>query len=106
MAFLLGLILLLALVIAGLVFFTSSTAKKVEAMLPPRGQFMDIDGQRIHYTDSGGSKPAIVLIHGLGGNLLHFSYGIADKLAADYRVITVDRPGSGYSVRPEGMSAT
>ena len=37
MAFFLGLILLLALVIAGLVFFTSSTAKKVEALLPPRG---------------------------------------------------------------------
>ena len=100
MAFLLGLILLLAIVVAALVWFTSNMAKRVEAMLPPRGQFMDIDGQRIHYTDTGGSKPAIVLIHGLGGNLLHFNYGIADKLAADYRVILVDRPGSGYSIRP------
>ncbi len=106
MAFLLGLILLLAIVVAALVWFTSNMAKRVEAMLPPRGQFMDIDGQRIHYTDTGGSKPAIVLIHGLGGNLLHFNYGIADKLAADYRVILVDRPGSGYSIRPEGTSAT
>jgi len=106
MAFLLGLILLLAVIIAGLVWFTARTARRVEALLPPRGQFMDIDGQRIHYTDSGGTKPAIVMIHGLGGNMLHFVYAMADKLANDYRVILVDRPGSGYSTRPEGTPAT
>jgi len=106
MAILLGLILLLAIIVAGLVWFTSNTAKRVEALLPPRGQFMDIDGQRIHYVDSGGTKPAIVMIHGLGGNLLHFGYAMADKLSADYRVILVDRPGSGYSTRPEDAPAT
>jgi pimeloyl-ACP methyl ester carboxylesterase len=106
MAILLGLILLLAAIIAGLVWFTSNTAKRVEALLPPRGQFMDIDGQRIHYVDSGGSKPPIVMIHGLGGNLLHFGYAMADKLSADYRVILVDRPGAGYSTRPEDAPAT
>ena len=71
MAFLFGLILLLALVIAGLIWFSARTAHRVEALLPPRGQFIDIDGQRIHYVDSGGSKPPVVMIHGLGGNLLH-----------------------------------
>lgn len=106
MTFLLGLILLLAIVIAGLVWFTSNTARRVEALLPPRGQFMDIDGQRIHYVDSGGGKPPIVMIHGLGGNLLHFGYAMADKLASDYRVILVDRPGSGYSTRPDDAPAT
>jgi pimeloyl-ACP methyl ester carboxylesterase len=106
MAILLGLILLLAIIIAGLVWFTANTARRVEALLPPRGQFMDIDGQRIHYVDTGGTKPAIVMIHGLGGNLLHFGYAMADKLAADYRVILVDRPGAGYSTRPEGTPAT
>ena len=97
MAFLFGLILLLAVVIAGLVWFTANTARRVEAVLPPRGQFMEIDGQRIHYVDSGGNKPAVVMIHGLGGNLLHFGYAMADKLSNDFRVILVDRPGSGYS---------
>ena len=106
MAFLLGLILLLAVIIAGLVWFTSNTAKRVEALLPPRGQFMDVDGQRIHYVDAGGSKPPIVMIHGLGGNLLHFGYAMADKLANDYRVILVDRPGAGYSTRPDDAPAT
>src|SRR5436190_18036018 len=106
MAFLFGLILLLALVIAGLVWFSANTARRVEAVLPPRGQFMEIDGQRIHYVDSGGSKPPVVMIHGLGGNLLHYGYAMADKLANDFRVILVDRPGAGYSTRPEGAPAT
>src|SRR3954468_18061031 len=106
MAFLFGLILLLALVIAGLVWFSARTARRVEAVLPPRGQFVDIDGQRIHYVDTGGSKPPVVMIHGLGGNLLHFGYAMADKLANDFRVILVDRPGSGYSTRPDDASAT
>ena len=35
MAFLLGLILLLAIVVAALVWFTSNMATRVEAMLPP-----------------------------------------------------------------------
>ena len=106
MGILFGLILLLAIIAAGLVWFTSNTAKRVEALLPPRGQFMDIDGQRIHYVDTGGTKPAIVMIHGLGGNLLHFGYAMADKLANDYRVILVDRPGAGYSTRPDDAPAT
>ncbi len=106
MAFLFGLILLLALVIAGLVWFTANTARRVEAMLPPRGQFMEIDGQRIHYVDTGGNKPPVVMIHGLGGNLLHFGYAMADKLSNDFRVILVDRPGSGYSTRPDDAPAT
>src|SRR3954463_10578222 len=106
MAFLFGLILLLALVIAGLVWFSARTARRVEAALPPRGQFVDIDGQRIHYVDLGGSKPPVVMIHGLGGNLLHFGYAMADKLSNDFRVILVDRPGSGYSTRPDDAPAT
>ena len=106
MAFLLGLILLLAIVIAGLVWFAANTAKRVEALLPPSGQFMDIDGQRVHYVDTGGSKPPLVMIHGLGGNLLHFGYAMADKLAKDYRVILVDRPGAGYLTRAEDAPAT
>lgn len=105
MALLVALILLLAVIVAGLVWFTANTAKRVEALLPPRGQFMDIDGQRIHYTDSGGTKPAVVMIHELGGNMLHFGYAMADKLAADYRIVLVDRPGAGYSTRPDDAPA-
>jgi pimeloyl-ACP methyl ester carboxylesterase len=106
MTTLLVLILVVVCIIAGLVGFTASTARRVEAELPPRGRFIDIDGQRIHYVDTGGSGPVVVLIHGLSGNMLNFSYAMADKLAGNFRVILVDRPGSGYSTRPASMSAT
>jgi pimeloyl-ACP methyl ester carboxylesterase len=100
------LVLLLAVLIGGLAWFAASTARKVEAALPPRGQFMDIDGERMHYVDTSGAGPAIVMIHGLGGNLLHFDYALAGRLAGEFRLILVDRPGSGYSTRADGADAT
>jgi alpha-beta hydrolase superfamily lysophospholipase len=95
MTIIVALVLLLAALIAGLVWFTANTARKVEAALPPRGRFMDIDGERIHYVDTGGAGPAVVMIHGLGGNLLHFDYALAGRLAGEFRLILIDRPGSG-----------
>jgi pimeloyl-ACP methyl ester carboxylesterase len=73
--------------------------------VPPLGQFIEIDGQRLHYLDSGGGGPALVMIHGLGGNLRHYTYALVDKLAGEFRVIAVDRPGSGYSQRPDDAPA-
>jgi pimeloyl-ACP methyl ester carboxylesterase len=102
-----ALILVLLLVVAvviGLVIFTANVARKVTEAFPAPGQFMEIDGQRIHYVDKG-QGPAIVMIHGLGGNLMNFSYALGDRLAKDHRVIMVDRPGSGHSVRPKGTPA-
>jgi pimeloyl-ACP methyl ester carboxylesterase len=106
MTIIVALVLVLAAVIAGLVWFTANTARKVEAALPPRGRFMDIDGERIHYVDTGGAGPAVVMIHGLGGNLLHFDYALAGRLAGEFRLILIDRPGSGYSARAAGGDAS
>jgi pimeloyl-ACP methyl ester carboxylesterase len=104
MMVLLTIVIVLAAVVAALVWFTARTAHKIEAALPPRGQFMEIEGQRIHYIDKG-SGPAIVMLHGLGGNLHHFTYALVERLAGEFRVIAVDRPGSGYSTRPKDASA-
>lgn len=98
-------VLLAGLLLIGLVWFTSSTAKKVEAALPPRGVFIDIDGESIHYLDIG-SGPPLVMIHGLGGSLLNYAYALSGKLAGDFRVILVDRPGSGYSIRASRSTAS
>jgi pimeloyl-ACP methyl ester carboxylesterase len=101
-----ALVLLLALLIGGLVWFTASTARKVEAALPPRGQLTEIDGERLHYVDTGGAGPVVVMIHGLSANLLHFDYALAGRLAGEFRLILVDRPGSGYSTRAGGADAS
>jgi pimeloyl-ACP methyl ester carboxylesterase len=98
-------LVLIAFTIAGLILFAANTARKVEAAVPPCGQFVEIDGQRLHYIDTGGPGPAVVLIHGLGGTLWHFTYALVGKLSGEFRIIAVDRPGSGYSTRPNDVSA-
>jgi pimeloyl-ACP methyl ester carboxylesterase len=45
------------------------------------------------------------MLHGLAGQLSHYTYGVAGKLAERHRVIVVDRPGSGYSTRAPEASA-
>jgi pimeloyl-ACP methyl ester carboxylesterase len=75
-----------------------SVTSKIEGAVPPLGTLVDLEGERIHYIDRG-SGPPIVMIHGLAGNLRHFTYALVDKLTNDFRVIAVDRPGSGYSPR-------
>jgi pimeloyl-ACP methyl ester carboxylesterase len=91
--------------VAGLVAFTTWTARKVEKHLPPRGRFLDVDGARIHYTDEG-SGPVLVLVHGLTGQMLNFAHSLLDRLKNDFRVVMIDRPGSGYSTRPADQPAT
>ena len=88
----------------GLVAFTWRTARKVEAALPPKGRFLDVAGTRLHYVEAG-EGPPILLIHGLGGQLLNFAGEGLAPLARDHRVIALDRPGSGYSRRPFTASA-
>jgi pimeloyl-ACP methyl ester carboxylesterase len=88
----------------GLVLFTVFTVRKVERALPPAGRFVEVPGARLHVVERG-KGPAVLLVHGLAGQLAHFTYGIVDRLATEYRVVAVDRPGSGYSVRMPGASA-
>ncbi|MCB8829385.1 alpha/beta hydrolase, partial [Escherichia coli] len=83
----------------GLAGYSEWIAREAERLVPPDGVFREVEGARLHYVSLGTpGKPAIVMIHGLGGQLRNFSYAMAQKLADDFRVILVDRPGSGYSV--------
>jgi pimeloyl-ACP methyl ester carboxylesterase len=99
----------LVLLAAILVLFTWWTARKVESALPPKGRFIDVPGARLHIREVGeahAGRPAILMIHGLAGQLSHYTYGVAGKLAERHRVIVVDRPGSGYSTRAPDASAS
>lgn len=81
---------------SGLVAFTVLNARRATAKVPPVGRFVDLDGARLHYVDDG-QGPTIVMIHGLGGQLQNFTYALTGLLTDRFRVISVDRPGSGYS---------
>jgi pimeloyl-ACP methyl ester carboxylesterase len=103
MTLLLVVIALLAMSLGGLVIFTAITARRVEKALPPRGQFVEVAGARIHYLDKGAGPP-IVILHGLGGQMGNFTYALLERLAGEFRVILMDRPGSGYSTRAPGAT--
>lgn len=95
---------LAALVLAALALFTWRTSRRIEAYLPPAGRFIDVPGARLHVREQGSGQP-LILIHGLAGQMAHYTYGVLDRLATHYRVVIVDRPGSGYSARGSATSA-
>ena len=104
-AVILALVVLAILAGLGLYLFTRRTALKVEAAMPPRGRFVEVPGGRIHYAEKG-SGPPVVMIHGLGGNLMNFTHSMVARIARDHRVIALDRPGSGYSTRADDGDAS
>ena len=58
--------------------------------------FMVKDGVRLYHEDTGGSGPAIVFLHGAGGNHLSWWQQVP-AFAAEYRCGTVDERGFGQS---------
>jgi pimeloyl-ACP methyl ester carboxylesterase len=78
-------------------------AKKAEQDNPPAGQFLDVDGVRLHYVERGSGEP-LVLLHGNGSMIQDFeSSGLVDVAAKNFRVIIFDRPGFGHSDRPRNV---
>lgn len=79
---------------------TRSLARQVLDLVPSSGALQPVSGGAIHFVESGPKDaPPVVLIHGLSGQLQHFTYAMQDNLARSFRVIALDRPGCGYSVR-------
>lgn len=77
-----------------------SNTLQAEKENPPRGDFITVDGVRLHYLDQG-TGPVVVLLHGNGVTAEDYrNAGLLGRLAQDHRVIAFDRPGFGYSERP------
>lgn len=93
-------ILLTTAVLAGLAGCVGYRATQREAAsettYPPSGQFVTVNGQRVHF-EVKGSGPDLILIHGALGNLRDMTFALRDQLTDRYRVTTFDRPGFGYS---------
>lgn len=86
--------------LAGAAWVVQRYARQAERDNPPVGNFIDVDGVRLHYVEHGQGQP-LVLLHGDGSMIQDFEIsGLIDAAARDYRVIAFDRPGYGYSERP------
>lgn len=79
--------------------YTVAATWWVERAHPPIGDFITVQGLRLHYV-AAGDGPPIVLLHGANTSLADFDASILRDLARDHHVIAFDRPGYGYSDRP------
>lgn len=75
--------------------------EELEAIyLDDPANMMTVLGNQMHIRDRGAKDaPAIILIHGFGSSLQTFE-GWQESLKAEFRVISIDLPGSGLS-RPD-----
>ncbi|KQW21890.1 alpha/beta hydrolase [Afipia sp. Root123D2] len=74
----------------------------LERLYPPRGQFIDVPGARLHVLDIGPRDAPglpVVLIHGATSSLETMHHPLGEMLAKSHRVILIDRPGVGRSTR-------
>ena len=84
-----------------LAWSTRRIARQAERAVPPAGRFIEIDGERIHFIERGAGRP-VLLIHGLGGTLHHMRRPLMEGFGDGFRLVALDRPGSGYSTRAAG----
>ena len=96
--------LVVTVLVAGFLVYlllaTRRIAGEAERLVPPGGSFVDVEGCRIHYVERG-EGPVILMIHGLGGQHHHMRRPLMEEFGEGYRLIAMDRPGSGYSTRPK-----
>lgn len=60
-----------------------------------RHKVADVDGP-VHYLDFGGSGPALLMVHGLGGSGLNWM-AVGDELARRHRTLAIDLAGFGQT---------
>ncbi len=101
--------LLLVVLVFNLSLVALTVALSFQAMHehPMQGELVASGDYQLHVIDSGTPADAdadadaatIVLIHGASTSALDFSTNLHPALATDWRVLSIDRPGHGYSER-------
>lgn len=86
--------------------FAVLRTRQAEKENPPLGNFVEVDGVRLHYIEQGSGEP-LVLLHGNGSLIQDFlTSGLVRLATQKYRVIVFDRPGYGWSERPRNQAWT
>jgi pimeloyl-ACP methyl ester carboxylesterase len=68
---------------------------------PKAATFATVEGTRVRYVDSGGDKPAVVLVHGFASSLETWAT-VIPELMKSHRILALDLKGFGWTDRPEG----
>ena len=99
---LLFLLLITLVAVAAVQLAAGFREEHAESRFPAEGEIIEVDDVRIHARIFG-SGPDLVLIHGASGNTRDFTFSLVEALQDRYRVVVFDRPGLGWSRRPEGF---
>ncbi len=97
----------IVVIAAASAIYTSIRTQSINEEFPAQGAFVEVDGIKLHYIDSGprsGALPAIVIVHGASSNLRDLRHAFSDHLTDRFRVIILDRPGFGWSGRHTGYA--
>ncbi len=66
-----------------------------EPPAPPDSKYATVNGVKVHYMETQGKGPGVIMIHGHPGTFLDWNY-VRQQLPGT-RTIAIDRPGYGYS---------
>jgi pimeloyl-ACP methyl ester carboxylesterase len=81
----------------------------IERAFPAQGRMVEVAGATLQIVELGprdAAGPPIVLLHGASSNFEAMRQSIGERLAQNYRVILIDRPGHGWSVRQRVADST
>ncbi|WP_276356951.1 alpha/beta fold hydrolase [Cohnella caldifontis] len=78
----------------GLIY--EQVSRRRDARRPVPGKRIELDGYRLHMTDTGKDGPPVVLVHGAGDCSYSWIH-VSKQVAPFARVIAYDRPGMGSS---------
>src|SRR5919107_1020593 len=76
----------------------SVVSAAAQAPAPQPAKELVVFGQKIRYVEAG-SGPAVVLLHGMGGNSTNWAFN-TPALAQKFRVVVPDQVGFGQSDKP------
>lgn len=74
--------------------------RPLDELVDPNSTYINANGVKIYYRQSGINQPVFILLHGLGASTFSWRE-VFDAFAGLGSVVAYDRPGFGYSQRPE-----
>jgi len=99
---------IVAVILAAFAAVTAIWVAAIERAHPAVGRLVPVTGGHLHVLDlsSGAAAPGppIVLLHGASGNLHDLRVAFGETLAKSRRVLLIDRPGHGWSDRPDEIA--
>jgi pimeloyl-ACP methyl ester carboxylesterase len=99
----------IVVLLAMLALLTQAGVVVLEYAHPPRGTTIEVAGAALNVVELGrrdSPGPPVVMIHGASSNLEAMRQPLGERLARDHRVILIDRPGHGWSVRAREEDST